>query len=380
MGSSSDETKIPFYEHHLGEAEALAAREVIGSLFLTTGPRTAAFEDALRRLLGTKQAAGVSSCTTALHLALLGLGIGEGDEVITTPMTFIATANTILHAGATPVFVDVEPDTGNLDASRIEAAITPRTKAILPVHLYGQMADMRAIRAVADRHGLLVIEDAAHAVEAQRDGARPGQVGDAACFSFYATKNLAAGEGGAVATNRDALHEQILLLRNHGMSKSAFQRYTGTFRHWDMPVLGYKANMFDLQAAILLSQLPGLEERLGMRERLARRYDRALDALGVDRPAVRPNSVHSRHLYTIWVDPARRDAILDAMQNQKHVGVAVNYRAIHLLEYYRKRFGFREGAFPIAERIGDRTITLPLYPRMPEENVDRVVERLAAVI
>ena len=295
-------------------------------------------------------------------------------------MTFIATANTVLHCGAKPVFVDVEPTTGNLDAALVEAAITERTKAILPVHLYGQMADMRALRSLADRHRLSLIKDAAHSVEASRDGVRPGQLSDAACFSFYATKNLAAGEGGAVVAKDQKLAERIAMLRNHGMSKNAFQRHTGSYQHWDMLELGYKANMFDLQAAILLAQLDGMEGRLSARRALADRYDARLDSIeGVERPKVLKDSVHSRHLYTIWVDRARRDQILQGFQNAK-VGVVVNYRAIHLLSYYRQELGHEEGAFPNAEMIGDRTISLPFYPTMPPEHVDRVCDVLADLV
>jgi UDP-4-amino-4-deoxy-L-arabinose-oxoglutarate aminotransferase len=283
-------------------------------------------------------------------------------------MTFIASSNTVLHAGAKPVFVDVESDTGNMDPDRLEAAITPRTKAIMPVHLYGQLCDMRAIRSVADRHGLKVVEDCAHAFEATRDGVQPAQLGDAACFSFYATKNVACGEGGAIVTRHAELNERLKLLRLHGMSKSAYDRYTGTYKHWDMVELGFKANMFDIQAALLLPQFAGIAERLERRERLAAVYDAELgDTPGIARPVVKPNSRHARHLYTVWVPEQRRDQILQQLQD-RGIGVAVNFRAVHLLSYYVEKFGYKRGDFPVAERIGDRTISLPMYPNLPEDD------------
>ena len=217
-----------------------------------------------------------SACTGAMHLSLLGLGIGPGDEVITTPMTFIATATAILEAGATPVFVDVEPDTGNLDAERVEAAITPRTKAILPVHLYGLMCDMRALRAIADRHGLTLVEDAAHCVEGMRNGVRPAELSATACFSFYATKNLTCGEGGAIATDDTALYEKLRLLHLHGMTKTAFDRSREGYTHWDMVELGWKYNMSNIEAALLLPQFERMAGKLEQRDKLARAYDERL--------------------------------------------------------------------------------------------------------
>ncbi len=369
--------KVPFYRHDLGEADKAAVAEVLDSLFLTTGPRTRAFEEQFAALFGVSHCVGVSSCTTALTLALHALGVGRGDEVITTPMTFIATSNAVLHLGATPVFVDVEPDTGNLDVGKVGAAITERTRAVLPVHLYGQMVDMRSLRDLADERGLAIVEDCAHAVESSRDGVRPGQLSDAACFSFYATKNLTSGEGGAVISQREDVAESVRLHRNHGMSKSAYERYTGTYQHWDMIALGHKANLFDLQAALLLSQLPHITERLERRQRAAARYDAAFRGIaGVEVVAERANSQLARHLYTIWVDPQRRDEILTGLQGAE-IGVAVNYRAVHLLSYYRERFGFVPGAFPEAERIGDSTISLPMFPAIDDDEVDRVVEAVA---
>ena len=225
MTATPTRARVPFFMHDLGRAELDAVAEVLAGPILTTGEWVARFERRFADYLGVRHCVAVTSCTGALHISLLALGLGPGDEVITTPMTFIATATSIIEAGAKPVFVDAEPETGNLDASKVEAAITERTRAIMPVHLYGQMCDMRRLREIADRHNLSIVEDAAHCVEGSRDGAKTGRLGDTACYSFYATKNLTCGEGGAVVTNDDALAERLRLLRLHGINKDANDRH-----------------------------------------------------------------------------------------------------------------------------------------------------------
>ncbi len=358
-------TRVPFYQHDLGQAELAAIAEVLAGPILTTGDTVARFEERFAACLGCRHAVGVTSCTGGLHLSLLALGIGPGDEVITTPLTFIATATAILEAGATPVLVDVEPATGNLDAAAVEQAVTPRTRAIIPVHLFGAMCDMEALRAIADRHGLRIIEDAAHCVEGRRDGVQPGQVGDTACFSFYATKNLA----------RD-----LRLLRLHGMTKTAADRQREGYQHWDMVVLGWKYNLDNIQAAMLLPQLDRLHSNLERRERLARRYYERLSGIpGLSWPEYGPGQRHARHLFPVWVDGGRRDAVIAALQ-ERGVGVVVNYRPIHLLTFFRERFGYRRGQFPVAERIGERTLSLPFYPAMPVEHVDYVCDCLREIL
>src|SRR5712691_660243 len=267
--------RIPYFRHDLGKAELACMASVLEGDILTTGDAVSEFEAKFAACLGVRHALGVTSCTGALHMALLALDIGPGDEVITTPMSFVATATAILEAGATPVFVDVHADTGNLDAARVEAAITPRTKAILPVHLYGLMCDMRGLKAIADRHGLRLIEDAAHCIEGLRDGVRPGELSDAACFSFYATKNLTCGEGGAIAIDDDALMERLKLLRLHGMTRMAHESAREGYRHWDMVLLGWKYNMSNVEAALLLPQFERMEAKLARRHALASRYEQA---------------------------------------------------------------------------------------------------------
>jgi dTDP-4-amino-4,6-dideoxygalactose transaminase len=371
---------IPFYQHDLGEPELEAVRQVLAGPILTTGEVVSTFERRFADYLGRRHALAVTSCTGALHLSLLALGIGVGDEVITTPMTFIATSTAIMEAGAKPVFVDVEPDTGNLNASLIEAAITTRTKAIIPVHLYGQMCDMRAIRKVADKHGLFIIEDAAHCVEGMRDGVRPGELADTVCFSFYATKTLACGEGGALVTDRDVLAEKLRLLHLHGMTKTAADRHREGYQHWDMTVLGWKYNMDNIHAALLLPQLERLEENLHRREAVARWYRACLsDCPGLSMPVDRQGSRHARYLFPVWIDGDRRDYVLQGLQNAG-IGVVVNYRAIHLLSYFKNTFGFQPGMFPAAERIGDCTVSLPFYPAMTEEQVLVVADTLTRLL
>ena len=373
--------KVEFYRHSLTDEDIAEVADALRGVFLTTGPRTAAFETALANYLGIGEAVGLSSCTDALFLCLkaLGAGAAHGDEVITVPMTFIATPNTILQAGAVPVFVDVERDTGNIDVDAVERAITPRTRGVMPVHLYGTMVDMTRLADLCRRRGLFLIEDAAHTLEATRDGVRPGELGDAVCFSFYATKNLTCGEGGAVATNNPEIARIVRMLRQHGMSKSAAERYTGRYQHWDMVDLGYKANMSDIQAALLIKQLPRLAAQLDRREVIARRYEEAFaDMPGIQFPRVPRTARSARHLFTIWVPPEHRDETVWQLQ-EDGIGVAVNYRAVHLLTYYRERYGFSRGAFPIAERIGDSTITLPLYPKMLDEDVEAVVAAVRRV-
>lgn len=367
-------TKIPFFMHDLGQEELDSVAEVLRGPILTTGKTVAQFETLFAGYLGRPHALGVTSCTGALHMAFLAHGIGAGDEVITTPQTFIATATAILEAGAKPVFVDVEPDTGNLDASKIEKAVTARTKAIVPVHLYGLLCDMKAIRKVADKHKLIVIEDAAHCIEGERDGVRPGQLSEAACFSFYATKNITCGEGGAIAVNDASLYEKLRLLRLHGMNKNAADRHAEGYKHWDMPVLGWKYNMDNIQAALLLPQMKRIGSNLKKREALAQAYFHAFKEVPeVKMPAYPAGARHAYHLFTVWIEPAKRDRVIDFLQNEG-ISVMVNYRPVHLMTYFAEAYGCKKGDFPNAERIGDSTISLPLYPNMPLPYVREVVE------
>lgn len=366
--------KVEFYRHALDQADIDKVVSVLGSVFLTTGPVTAEFERKFAAYTGVPHVVCVNSCTAAMHLALEGLGIGPGDEVITTPLTFIASATCVEHARAKPVLVDVDPATGCIDPAAVEAAITPRTKAIIPVHLYGVMCDMPALRAIADKHKLFLIEDCAHCVEGERDGVRPGHLSDAACYSFYATKNLACGEGGAVVTRHESLARDVKLLTLHGMSKNAAGRYHGAYQHWDMLRLGWKCNLDDIHSALLVNQLDRLDGLWARRHEIFKRYEAAFEGK-VQRPKVVGKSGH--HLYTVWAEPERRDQILHGLQ-QRGVGVAVNFRAIHNLTWFKETFGFKRGDFPNAETIGDRTISIPFYPKMMDAEVEYVIESVLA--
>jgi len=372
--------KVEFYRHGLGAEELAAVERVLGTLFLTTGPETRGFEEEFAGYLGVPHAVGVSSCSMALLLALKALGVGPGDEVITTPLSYVATTNAILHAGARPVFVDVEPDTGNLDVSLVPGAITERTRAVLPVHLYGLMCDMRSLGRLARREKLLVIEDSAHCVEGRRDGLAPGQGSHAACFSFYATKNLSCAEGGAVTCRRGHVAARLRQLRNHGVDRDASARHGQGVLHWDQMDLGYKANLPDLLAAMLRPQLRHVAERCARRQEIARRYDdafRGVPDLSVTN--VPRGASSARHLYTIQVPPARRDEMLSGLR-EAGVGCAVNYRPIHRLRYMRKELGYRQGAFPVAERIGASTISLPMYPDLPHDEQDAVIQQVVRLV
>lgn len=372
--------KIEFFRHNIGKEEIDDIGKVLSSFFLTTGPVTKNFEDEFSKYLGSEQVVAVTSCTAALFLSLKAYGIGPGDEVITTPMTFVATPNSIIQAGATPVFVDVEEATCNINVDLIERAITKATKAIIPVHLYGQMCDMKKIRQVADKHKLIVIEDAAHAVEAKRDGIRVGQLGDVACFSFYATKNITCGEGGAISTNNKDIADKLRKLRMHGMDKGAADRYTKQYVHWDMEILGWKFNMDDIHAALLLNQLKKIEKHWERREEISRKYEEAFESIhSMKLIKIMPNSKSARHLFTVLINGGVRDDILLKIQ-EKGIGVAVNYRALHLLKYYRETFGFKRGSFPVAEMIGDNTITIPLYPKLKDKEVSYVIESIKKAI
>ncbi|MCE5270077.1 DegT/DnrJ/EryC1/StrS family aminotransferase [bacterium] len=365
--------KVEFFRHNLGRREKRDVCRALDGLFLTTGKLVEQFEEQLAAYLGAPYTVGVTSCTGAMHLALLASGVGPGDEVITTPMTFSATALAVIMAGATPVFVDVEPGTGNMDAGRVEAALTGRTKALLPVHLYGQMCDMRALRAIADRHNLALIEDAAHALEASRDGVRVGELGDFACFSFYPTKSITCGEGGAVSVHDAETADLLKSLRHHGMDHTASERYGKDDVAYQITRLGWKYNMDNLQAALLPGQLERAGRFLARRTRLAGLYRKKLSGVpGITFMDWLPGCVHSHHVFTLLA-PADKRARLLAGLKERGIGVSINYIPVHLQKFFRDTYGFKPGDFPVAEAIGASTLTLPLYPKLRNDELDYVV-------
>jgi dTDP-4-amino-4,6-dideoxygalactose transaminase len=376
---------LPFHQPLIDEDDERAVLEVLRSGWITTGPRTKGFEKTLAAYVGTTHAVGVNSCTAALSLALEVVGVGPGDEVITSPITFASTANVIVHRGARPVFVDVEPTTLNIDADRIEAAITSRTKAIIPVDFAGHPADLDDIMALARRRSLVVIEDAAHAIGAEYRGRRVGSVADMTAFSFYATKNITCGEGGALTTNNAAWAERIGIMALHGISRDAWKRYGADgYQHWDIIYPGHKFNMFDLQGALVQSQLTKIDGFHARRVALKARLDAGLrDLPEVGFPGEKSGIKHAYHLYPIIVRTemltADRDQVMHAIQAE-NVGVGVHFRAVHLQPYYAETFGFLRGDFPHAEYYSDRTISLPLYPRMTDRDADDVVEVMRTVI
>ncbi len=372
--------KVDFFRHNITASERKALDKTLRGLFISTGDEVSQFEERFARYLGSPYVVGLTSATAGLHLAVESLGIGRGDEVITSPMSFIATANAIIHAGATPMFVDIEPNTGNIDARLIEDAITEKTRAIMPVHVYGQLCDMRAIHRIAKKHRLKIIEDAAHSVEARRDGVSVGQLSDATAFSFYATKNLTSGEGGAVSVHSKKLRDRLRQARLHGMTKDAASRYQKRFQHYDMNFCGWKYNMSNIQAALLLPQIARIEKNLKIRKRVYEIYMNELDGVkNLGFPVILPGSRSALHLFTVWVPPRKRDKILWRLE-EKRIGVAVNFRPIHLMSYYRKTFGLKKGMFPEAEKLGEKVITLPFYPTLKPEQIKYVANTLKNIM
>jgi dTDP-4-amino-4,6-dideoxygalactose transaminase len=361
--------KVDFYLHSLSSSEyAPLVGKVIDTPFLTSGAVGKQVESQLGQSFGAAEALLVNSWTNGALATLLALGIGPGDEVIVPAMTFIATANIVELLGAKPVFVDVAPDTLLLDPAAARDAITPRTRAIIPVHLYGLMCDMKGFQDVLRDHpGIALIEDCAHCFEGLRDNYKPGVHSTAAIFSFYATKNVTCGEGGAVITNDAELASKIRQTRLHGMSQGAVDRFArGQYRHWDMAVLGIKANLPDLLAALLGPQIASIRERLPHRQAIANRYREAFSATPIRMQKVLPQCCSAEHVFPICVPPEVRDEAIAAL-NQREIGVAVNYRSVPTLTYYREKYGYTPESFPVSYQWGAGTLTLPLYETLEPE-------------
>jgi len=375
---------VNFAPPSIGQQEIDEVVATLQSGWLSTGPKVREFERRFADYIGVEHAIAVNSCTAALHLALLAAGIGAGDEVVTTPLTFCATANVVVHTGATPTFADIDPVTWNLSAAAAAAAVTANTRAIIPVHYAGRPVDVGAFRALAARRDLVLIEDAAHAVETIAAGEKVGTTADYSCFSFYATKNLTTGEGGMLTTSSDRAAEFARMAALHGMSRNAWNRYgKGGSPHYDVVMPGYKYNMMDLQAAIGLHQLANLHQHLDRRDAIFALYDQALADLPLTRPApVAPGDRHARHLYTVLVNPESgwtRDGLIAAMADAG-ITTSVHFRALHLHPYYAERFGFVRGMFPNAELVSDRTLSLPLSGGMTDADACRVIDVLRGLL
>jgi dTDP-4-amino-4,6-dideoxygalactose transaminase len=319
-----------------------------------------------------------------LTLSMLVLGIGPGDEVLVPAMTFVASANAVEHAGATPVLIDVMPETGLMDLGAAEAAITPRTRAIIPVHLGGRPMGMERLAALRDRHGLLVIEDAAHAIGAEWRGRRIGAFGNLTAYSFYVTKNISTIEGGALVTEDLEIAREVERLALHGLSVGAWQRFSDSgFRHYEVVRPGLKYNMTDVQASLGLHQLPLLDEWIARRAELWRRYDALLAGLPLSTPPpAEPETRHARHLYQVLLDPdapLSRDELLDGLA-ARNIGAGVHYRGVHLHPFYRDKYGLEPAQFPVSTAISERTLSLPLSPKVTDADQDDVVAALTDLL
>jgi dTDP-4-amino-4,6-dideoxygalactose transaminase len=374
---------VAFAPPLLGPEEIAEVVATLESGWLTTGPRVAAFERAFAAYTGATHAVAVSSCTAALHLSMLASEIGAGDEVITTPLTFCATANTIVHTGATPVFADVDASTQNLDPGAVAAVVTSRTRALLPVHFAGRPANVEALASLAHQAGIVLIEDAAHCVEGIAGGRKVGSIGDFSCFSFYATKNLTTGEGGMVTTRDGRAAAFMRTASLHGISRDAWMRYApGGRSDYDVVMAGYKYNMMDIQAAIGLHQLASLDDRLARRDAIWTSYDEAFADLPLRRPApVEAGDRHARHLYAVGVDTRSAGVSRDVLQQRlaaRGISTSVHFRALHLQPFYQERYQLRRGMFPAAELVSDTTLSLPLSAGMTPETVARVIEAVHA--
>ncbi len=381
----TDEPFIVFGRPALEDAEIEEVVAAMRSRWLGTGPRVALFEREFAAYKGAQSGAAVNSCTAALHLSLLVAGVGPGDEVITTALTFCSTVNAIIHTGATPVLADVEPDTMNIDAAAIEPRISPRTKAVLIVHFAGRPCTMAPLVRLCERHHLKLIEDCAHAIESETDFGKAGTIGDFGCFSFYATKNVTTGEGGMVLARQEADLARVRMLALHGLSKDAWKRFSDEgYKHYEVIEPGFKYNMMDLQAAIGLWQLRRVEENRTRRLRLWTRYEHDLADLPIGLPPrVDPGGRHALHLFTVFVDEARarvsRDRFMDGL-TRRGIGVGVHYNSLATHPYYQKAFGWRPEMWPHAARLGRQTVSLPLSADLSDREQARVVDAVRAVL
>ncbi|GAA0775611.1 DegT/DnrJ/EryC1/StrS family aminotransferase [Clostridium subterminale] len=379
------ETFLPYAVPLIDDDDINEVVETLKSGWVAKGPRTIEFEKRFAEYTGAKYAIAMNSATAALHIALIAGGVKPGDEVITTPITFAATANTIIHVGATPVFVDVDPETFCIDANKIEEKITEKTSAIVPVHYTGHACDMDKIRTIAEKYNLFVSEDAAHAIDTYYKGDLIGKKGDCASFSFYATKNICTGEGGMLTTNREDIAEKARVMSTHGMSKAAWNRYGkgGSWRY-DIEYPGHKYNMFDIQAALAKTQMNKLTAMQDRRKEIVKKYEEAFSKIdGIKLPPEAAYTTHSWHLYVVRLELDKltidRDKFIELM-GEANIGTSVHFIPVHLMSYYRENYGYNEGDLPVAESYFDTILSLPLYPKMTDEDVQDVINAVTHII
>jgi perosamine synthetase len=383
-GTPVRKTLLPYGRQSIEEDDIHAVVETLRSDWLTTGPKIPEFEEAFAAWVGARYAVSFSSGTAALHGAAFAAGIETGDEAITTPLTFAATANCLLYQNGTPVFADISPDTLNLDPERVAAKISQRTKVLLPVDYAGHPADLEAMLEISERHGLVVIDDACHALGAEYKGRRVGSIAHMTVFSFHPVKHLTTGEGGMVTTDNAAYADALRKFRNHGISSGARDRQQAGQWHYEMVLLGYNYRLTDIACALGLSQLKKLEENLTRRREIAARYTAAFREMpGICAPVVREEALPAWHLYPIRLDLARlaagRAEIFRALRAE-NIGVNVHYVPVHLHPYYRERFGYRGGEFPIAESAYESLISLPMFHGMSDQDVEDVIQAVDLVI
>jgi dTDP-4-amino-4,6-dideoxygalactose transaminase len=376
---------LVFGQPLIEEEEIAEVTRSMRAAWLGTGPKVAAFEKLVAEYKGVKHAVALNSCTAGLHLSCLALGLQPGDEVIVPAMTFCATVNAIIHAGATPVIADVDRATFNLDPADVRRRITPKTKALMPVHFAGRSCDMDALEGIAREHGLQIIEDCAHAIETEFHGRKAGTLGACGVLSFYSTKNIVTGEGGMVLTNDPDIAARIKMLGLHGMSHDAWKRFSDDgYKHYDVVEVGFKYNMMDLQAAIGMHQIKRVDRYWARREKIWRTYDAAFASLPVQRPAATESATrHALHLYTLLIDEKRagigRDKFIAAL-HRRMIGTGVHYRAIPVHSVYRNRFGWNPADYPNAVAIGDSTVSLPISAKLTDADVADVIASVQEVL
>lgn len=377
LNSETGQT-IPFHRPSLGEEEIAAVVSVLRSGWLTTGPVCEQLEQAVSRFTGARYAVAVGSCTAGLHILLRIAGVGRGDEVITTPFTFVSTVHSILHLGAIPVLADIDPVTLTIDPDQVKKKVSPKTRVILPVHYGGHLCEVGSLVEIAEDCGAKIIEDCAHSIEAKKNGVNAGLFGLGGAFSFYVTKNITAGEGGMIVTNDEEVYRSALSLRLHGMSYEAVDRYRLDGRpDYDVLDLGYKYNLSDIAAALANSQLAKVDSFFAERKRLWQRYSHAL--ANIEQIEIPPNDypfTHALHLYVIRLrDPSRRPDLISTLRKEG-IGVSIHFQPVHLFTWYRDQFGYKPGDFPVSEYESSRVLSLPLYPGLSDSDQDRVIETI----